>query len=352
MNFVLYNAAHASTKIVSCDGDAWIRILGFFKTKDSALLHAKKLNDREPQEIRIAPVGQFRLMMRFIDRDRESSKHEFLMKTHADNRVKAFADTRKNAEEHKMGDLKFSPRERVEAQVATVHKIVTGGLDRVPHDLELRMQKFAAIAYVPDYEHESYMESKVQDWEKYNLLEEAKQRNLLIREHLNGRILPTFKQSMESWVANNLPPTGHNVFGQLSDTLWEKVPDSSVNNEAQIWLKKAQCEYESKLWQFLDIPRPLYNTSPPPDTTGDEPAVAFLHAGNTEDELVEWIKNSTLTTYDIACVAMYEWIKINDSAYIEKKYREPGLEQLHANKRSQAAEAAKLHNAKVIEIET
>jgi hypothetical protein len=73
-------SSHASTKIVSCDGDAWIRVLGFFKTRESAMSHAKKLNEYDTQEIRIAPVGEFRMMMRSLDRDRETIKQQTLLK--------------------------------------------------------------------------------------------------------------------------------------------------------------------------------------------------------------------------------------------------------------------------------
>jgi hypothetical protein len=350
MKFVLYNASHKSTRIVSCDGDAWIRILGFFKTKDQAFAHAKKINDYDPQEIRIAPVGEFRLILRAIDNDRETKKHDFILKAHAENRINAFAETRKNAEEHKTGTLKFSPRERIEAEVPTVHKIVTGGLKKVPHDFEVRMQKFAAIALVPDYEHEKYLEVKVDEWEKFNANEAAKLRNQVLRENLDGRAMPNFKQCMETWVSENPPPNGLNVFGQVSANLWEKN-DSQPTQESSFWVKNAHKVYETKVWEYLNIQRPVYTASPPPDTSGDEPAVSFLHAGNTEEEIVEWIKTSSLTTYDIACVSMYEWIKVNDAVYVEKKYREQGLEQLHTNKRIQASEASKLDKPKVIEIE-
>jgi hypothetical protein len=353
MKFVLYNAAHEHTRIKSCDKEAWIRVLGFFNTRESALKQASKLSVFEPQEIRIAPVAEFRLIMKQVtDKSIEESKHHRLLETHANNRVKAFADTRKNADNRIMGDLKFSPRERVEAHITQTHKIVTGGLKKIPADFEQRMQKFAAIAVVPDYEHESVLEQRVKIWEKLNACNESKLRNEVLHKSLNGRTIPTTKDILEGWVGKNQPPSGFNVHGQLSDELWSKNANDVSNDPAVIfWINSFMKEYDTQLWKWLDAEKPTYTYTPFSDIHGAEPAVAFLHASNTEEEMDKWIKESSLTTYDIACVTMYEWIKVDDIRVVEKKYREPMLDMIHNNVRTQTIEASKLIDSKVIEIE-
>jgi hypothetical protein len=353
MKFVLYNAAHEHTRIQSCDKDAWIRILGFFNTRESAIKHANKLSEFEPQEIRIAPVAEFRLIMKQATaRAAEEEKHRRLLETHANNRVKAFADTRKNADNRIMGDLKFSPRDRIEAHSVQSHKVVTGGLKKIPSDYEQRMQKFAAIAVVPDYEHESVLEHRVKIWEKLNASSESKLRNEVLHKNLNGRTLPSTKEILEEWVGKNLPPQGYNVYGQLSDDLWSKNSSPVSDDPAvQFWVNSFMKEYDTLLWKWLDAEKPKYTYTPFSDIHGAEPAVAFLHTSNTEEEMDKWIKESSLTTYDIACVTMYEWIKVDDIRVVEKKYREPMLDMIHNNVRAQAIEASKLIDSKVIEIE-
>jgi hypothetical protein len=353
MKFVLYNAAHESTRIKSCDKDAWIRILGFFNTRESAIKHANKLNAIESQEIRIAPVAEFRLIMKeTVLRNIEEGKHKRLLEQHANNRIKAFADTRKNADNRIMGDLKFSARERVEAHVTQSHKIVTGGLKKIPADFEQRMQKFCAIAVVPDYEHEAVLDLRVKVWEKLNASAESKLRNEVLHKSLNGRTLPSTKDILENWVDQNRPPQGFNVYGQLSDDLWTKNSNTISEDPAvKFWLHSFSKEYDDQLWTWLKADKPTYTYTPFSDIHGAEPAVAFLHTTNTEEEMDKWIKESSLTTYDIACVTMYEWIKVDDIRVVEKKYREPMLDMIHNNVRAQAIEASKLIDSKVIEIE-
>jgi hypothetical protein len=346
MKYVLYNAAHANTNIVS-DGDAWIRVLGFFKSKETALSQAKKICAFENQEIRICPVGEFRMVMRSVNREAEVKKHKILMETHANKRMEAFAETRKNAEDHKMGQLKFSPRERTDALSS---KVITGGLKKIPADLELRMQKFAAVALVPDYEHEKFLEAKAKDWEEINTVLANKQRNSVLIENLKGRNFPKCKDLMEKWVEENPPPAGFNVYGQKEE-MWTKTSDPSSTEYFVVqWLSTFMKEFDSQMWKWLGIERPSYNPTPAPDMTGDEPAIAFLFAGNTEEEVQKFIGESSLSTYDIACVTLYEWIRVIDFENIDKTYREPMLELIHENKRLQAVEASKLSNSKIIEI--
>jgi hypothetical protein len=115
-------------------------------------------------------------------------------------------------------------------------KLLPGGLRRVPHDLEVRMQKFAAIALVPDYEHELYLEEKVQAWEKFNAVEASKQRNLLIRDHMTKVSFQTLNNSYKPGdTADHPTPDGHNVHGQLS------VRQSGGKNAMRHEHLKAKC---------------------------------------------------------------------------------------------------------------
>jgi hypothetical protein len=80
----------------------------------------------------------------------------------------------------------------------------------------------------------------------------------------------------------------------------------------------------------------------------DEPAVAFLGAGNTEHDLQTWIKKNEhvafLKEYDVACVSMYEWIKIKNftNMKIKKEYKEDFLNTLQDNIEKNEIEKEKL----------
>jgi hypothetical protein len=90
--WVLYNVAHGNSKIKSYNGKAWIRVLGFFHSKNKAMEHASCVSKsiQGGLEIRICPIEQFRIILNkkftMDDMDeiktREEKKLNFLLKYH------------------------------------------------------------------------------------------------------------------------------------------------------------------------------------------------------------------------------------------------------------------------------
>ena len=388
MNWVLYNCAHKDASIKSADGEAWVRILGFFQSKPEALSHANKLCAiDEGTEIRIAPVGEFRILLNEkcneSTRVREVEKHAFLLDAHKKSRVKSFQETAKNAMERNMGTLVFPARERAAehlrefspeddyTDMPTLVKFEDSDEIKTPPRIKqetqtpvknispnetLRMQRFAAMSIIPDYEHDNKIETLVNDWEKSRDAEYSKIRNAVVRESLGSRALPVFKDLVFDWVERNRPPKGFNCWGQSisNDNIWEKNDElPSSNTDVSSWLNMLSIAKDKAVWDFLCIEKPdrrvvlkdWLSQNPIPTTfSGSEPAVAFLYATDTETEMKDWIQSCRLVDADIACVVMYEWVKINSSqsAKVFKTYREPLVSQLHSNKAFQANEALKL----------
>lgn len=63
--WVLYNVAHANSRIKSFDGKAWLRVLGFFHSEKKAREHAKEIDNsiNSGLEIRICRTEQFRIIL-------------------------------------------------------------------------------------------------------------------------------------------------------------------------------------------------------------------------------------------------------------------------------------------------
>jgi hypothetical protein len=371
MNWVLYNCAHQNSTIKSSDGEAWIRVLGFFVAKHEAMGHAKRLNFLDQGlEIRIAPVGEFRVMLRDkclpSNRSREVAKHTFLIEAHANNRKTAFEETLTNALERRMGDLNFTPNERAVAHAEEFNirpETPPKTPENIPNvksinaDNVIRMQRFAAIAIIPDYEHISNAQSSLMQWETSRDSEYTRLKNQVVSENLKDRAIPSLKDLTSQWVERYPPPKSLNCFGQMSDDIWTRN-DLSVSTDTEFvsWQKNLHLEADRCLWAFLGIEKPdrplilkdwIKQHPIPSHFAGSEPAVAFLHCSDTETEMKEWISLSKLKDVDIACVAMYEWIKLNQawSEKVSKLYREPMISHIHSNKALQTAEAARIEGS-------
>lgn len=394
--WVLYNLAHKESSIKSLDGDAWIRILGFFGSKSEALLHTKNvLKFDSGLEIRLAPEIEFRLMLRsryvdtaegldMITRDREAKKHSFLLEAHNASRKAAFEEVSKNARERQMGELKFSESARIGAHteefadaqptsVANDGRLVTSSVSfsmqqndaelkepnkvlRLSKDLEIRMQRFAALAIIPDYEHAQYLQDLLKTWESKRDFSYAKIRNETLSRSLGERSIPSFRSLSEDWVSKHPPPRGFNVWGHRSDDIWmknEAANDNvSIDSDVKAWLNNFRVAREESLWSWIGVEKPdrsevlkdWFQENPLPNDAGAEPAVAFLKVADTEAELAEWIKKCPFKNYDVACVAMYEWIRLRNaySDQVQRTFRNPLVGQLHAKKDFQKAEALKL----------
>lgn len=386
--WALYNLAHSDSAIKSQDEEAWVRILGFFQTKSDALSHARSLALVDAGlEIRLAPAGEFRMMLRsryedrpgqldMLTRQRETQKHAFLIQKHTEVRKEAFDKAADNAEKRQMGELKFSEADRVSAHVEefgisspplsppSALNISTPTVKKISTSHEIRMQRFAAIAVIPDYEHSNYLESVLETWEKARDAAYTSKRNYAIVDVLGDRSIPPVRELLKDWIILNPPPRGYNVWGQqIADDIWIKS-DTLPSNDSEVraWINTFKIESEKQFWKWLGSEPPdravelkaWIENNPIPSGKGAEPAVAFLRAAETESELREWITSkSTLRDVDIACVAMYEWIKIQNawSPSITRTFRNPMVAKLHEKKDFQHAEAMKLSgNVKEIEI--
>lgn len=442
--WVLYNAAHAESAIRSVDGDAWLRVLGVFGSREAAQRHTRELaaHDRGI-EIRVAPLGEFRMLLRsryndaggvmdMVTRTREAAKHAALLDEHAKRRRAAAEQTAANAMARKMGELAFTPADRMaayaeelgaaapstpitpaparasepvggagaaplpasaaegsgEGSSISISNISSPAVRAVPPHLEVRMQKFMALAVVPDYEHQAHLDARLRVWEDARDRAFACVRNMALAAAVRpGDLLPTPRDLLREWVCANPPPAGYNVWGQRTASaasgggggggdedaeaalaqhnVWARIPDvepDAENTEAAGWCRAFKVQYEAALWPALGIAPPDRGTAlrewmasnPMPNSTaGAEPAVACLFAGDTEDEVRAWIERESSTPrlrdFDIGCVAMYEWIKVANawSERVRTTYREPVLAKLHANKEAQRREAAALADAGV-----
>lgn len=401
--WVLYNSAHMSASIKSADGEAWVRVLGFFSDKAQALAHAQEVARADRGlEIRIAPAGDFRMMMRFAhaaigsaayteNKAREEAKHAFLMARHVEVRAAAFQEALDNAEKRQMGSLKFSAPERAEAHAAEFGQPlkapalaptpsavedapeaappsktpVPPAVRKIGPALEVRMQRFAALAVIPDYEHAAYLESQLSAWESARDAAYATHRNAALSRALGDRVIPSFRESVGAWVDANPPPAGYNAWGQKqSSGVWEKNGEAvSTDSEVVAWLVTMRAAQEFELWAWLGAEKPdraavlrdWIEAHPLPRASAQaEPAVAFLACAETEAELRARIEQCAMRDVDIACVVMYEWIKINRvwENNVTRTFRDPMLTKLHSNKDFQQAEAAKLRgHVREIEID-
>lgn len=359
MSWVLYNVAHKNSFIKSSDGHAWIRILGFFGDRDTAIQHAKSYTKYDAGlEIRLAPCNEFRMLLQSkyndithkdgsVDldmdlRNYETTKHATLLQMHEEKRKKAFEETYENAKQKKAGDVYVSGQEIASSYIKeanefnsscegmeTLSHLKSSSTDKtvnpnisckkVPREFELRMQKFAAFSIIPDYEHQQQMDAYVSQWEKQFEDFFIGKRNSLFIEAMNAQ-----KVQKEN------PMTSE----KNEDILWknlnvEKPHRAVVFNE---WIK--------------DNALPEFN--------GAEPAVAFLKSAESEEELKLWIENEYQNgNVDIAVVTMYEWIRVQDTwnEQVHRTFRHPMINKLHQNKLLQKKEAKKIEGtAKEIEI--
>jgi hypothetical protein len=385
---VLYNLAHKESSIKSLDGEAWIRILGFFNTKQEALAHTQSLSKLdEGIEIRLAPVGDFRVMLRskYLDRkdaldmstrNREAEKHSFLLDAHKLSRENAFKEVAKNAQGRQMGDLKFSESDRISShaeefaskdsqtlQQDAPKYAETPAVKKISNDLEIRMQRFAAIALIPDYEHSEYLDAQLALWESKRDAAYSFKRNEKISSCLGTKSIPSFRELSEKWVTDNPPPKGYNVWGHQSEDLWIKNLDDKVsdNSEVRAWLKTFHIAREDALWTSIGETKPdravalrdWFGENSLPNDAGAEPAIAFLKPFETEHEVKDWIQDKCpLKDVDVACVSMYEWIRLRNawSDNVFRTFRNPMVKKLYDKKEYQKAEALKLEGLGAKEI--
>jgi len=344
--------------------------------------HANDLAEKDSGlEIRIAPAEEFRVLLRsayadtkdsmdMATRSRETEKHAFLLSEHAKQRKQAFETTAANAATRQMGELKYTHEDKAAfyAEEFQAHKKVSlikpaPRVKSISKALEIRLQKYAAIAVIPDYEHSYAVDGVLSFWEQQRDSAYAKKRNEAVSAALNGRPLPSMQDLTSEFVEKHPPPKHCNVWGQKSDDIWTRSEAAvEADSDVQAWLQTFRDYKESALWKWLELEVPTraetlkewISQNPLPSVEGAEPAVAFLKASETEAELKEWIASAhAWKDYDIACVAMYEWIKVSNawSDNVMRSFRNPMVAKLYEKKNFQKEEASKLSGeVKTIEI--
>jgi hypothetical protein len=368
---VLYNAAHTNSSIKSEDGKAWIRILGFFASREDALAHASKLNEHVKQEIRLAPLGSFRVLLKDKLtpelREKETQKHSFLLATHAKVRSYAIRQTQENADLRKMaGSTSYdlganapldqdSPAIAIEA-TKPVSKD-TQNLPAVSRDNEIRMQRFAAISVIPDYEILGIRaRRKVANTLKSQREYTIKKNEIISKKIKEGFVLPSFIKLVNSFIQANPPPPHYDIQGKRLDNDDDNEPNSEISH----WMKMRNDAIEVALFEAMGVEKPALEEAleEKGEEGEEEPAVMFLDFADREDEMETKIQkivdtDVSMKHYDIACVSMYEWLCLETLSQTPVKYRDPHLNNLHKARLAHSEEASSLieaGTAKVIEL--
>lgn len=373
--WVLYNAAHCSSSIRSHDGEAWIRILGFFDTKELALDHSRSLTKNTKMEIRIAPEHCFRMILKNMCfenllelRESEAKKYSFLITTHKKLREHSISQTYKNAETRTMGfeskelflnntikskeinDLNLSAEgDGDDDEHSSARFTLSNAYDcpSILKDNEIRMQKFAALSVIPDYQ---------ATLQRSNLTKKlyTEQKNKIIRDKIaEGFYLPSLEELSKNFLAQNPPPS--EIEGMSEEQ--QEIMTHKLNN----WKIFRDCAVEDELFARMNAEKPNIQAIEEESSKlvkSDEPAVMFLGVSDREEEMESKIQKMvdtdvTLKHYDIACVAMYEWLSVKNMSETKKvKYRDANLTKMHEARQSHSEESSFLQQkgARVIEV--
>ena len=370
---VLYNAAHSNSSIKSEDGKAWIRILGFFVSREDALAHASKLNEHVKQEIRLAPLGSFRVLLQDKLtpelREKETQKHSFLLETHAKVRSYAIKQTQENAELRKMAGstsydfginqdtLPFMQDKEARVSVSTSKNKDTQNLPAVSRDNEIRMQRFAAISVISDYEILGIRaRRKATNTLKSQREYTTKKNEIISKKIKEGFVLPSFIKLVNSFIQTNPPPPHYDIQGKRLDNNDDHEPNFEVSH----WMKMRNDAIEVALFEAMGVEKPSLEEAleEKGEEGEEEPAVMFLDFADREDEMETKIQkivdtDVSMKHYDIACVSMYEWLCLETLSQTKVKYRDPQLNNLHKARLAHSEEALSLieaGTAKVIEL--
>jgi hypothetical protein len=372
--WVLYNAAHCNSSIRSHDGEAWIRILGFFDTKELALDHSRSLTKNTKMEIRIAPEHCFRMILKNMCfenllelRESEAKKYSFLITTHKKLREHSISQTYKNAETRTMGfeskelflnntikskeinDLNLSAEgDGDDDEHSSARFTLSNAYDcpSILKDNEIRMQKFAALSVIPDYQ---------AILQRSNLTKKlyTEQKNKIIRDKIaEGFHLPSLEELSKNFLEQNPPPS--EIEGSSEE---QEIMIHKLNN----WKIFRDCAVEDELFARMNAEKPNIQAIEEKSSKlvkSDEPAVMFLGVSDREEEMESKIQKMvdtdvTLKHYDIACVAMYEWLSVKNMSETKRvKYRDANLTKMHEARQSHSEESSLLQQkgVRVIEV--
>jgi len=213
-------------------------------------------------------------------------------------------------------------------------------LQTYPKDYQIRCQNYFAMAYVPDYQASLFESHDLDVWKLEYEAEKTRLRNFELKLLLSK--YPEFK-------APSVPAL---------------EPDDA-STYSQIFLKKFQEDakesYEKSVWEscgesYVEMTRRLDNDlikwikhNPVPETKEkEEPMVAFLTWGESSQDIQKYIESNKndewVRDYDVACVSMYEWVRISNfkNPAIKKEYREEIISNIFKNRDEQLKESAML----------
>ena len=383
--FVLYNAAHQNSRIKSFDGNAWIRVLGFFMTKDAAMSKAKAISSsiEGGLEIRIAPTEEFRLILNknysvaSQSEDKERRKHNFLIQFYKEYKEKNKLEVEENAAKKQIGNIVFSPNERREyynsiSESSSLVKDETEIKDLIPEvfekekinssmdlkiqtypkDFQIRCQNFFAMAIIPDYE-ALMMDSQDLDVWKINY----DHHHMMLKNNAL-RVMLEYHSEIKVPKAPTFIPEKNEQYSELF--IKKFTEDLKEKWEKEVW--ELCGESYDDMMQRIDLNMKEYikNNPVPVKTEKEEPAVAFLTVGDTSEEVSNYIlkhkDEPMFRDYDVACICMYEWIRVSSINHpsIKKQYREEILSNIFKNRDENlnAMHALKKENPsmKVVEI--
>jgi hypothetical protein len=380
--WVLYNVAHGNSKIKSYNGKAWIRVLGFFHSKNKAMEHASCVSKsiQGGLEIRICPIEQFRIILNkkftMDDMDeiktREEKKLNFLLKYHKEFRKSKKEEVEINSREKKTGDLFFEPEERrtVYKEYVSLNSLEQNPTSEEPKehvpiktenlfgafgafpflldsnflnlkkDFHISSQNYFAMAYLPDYEVNIFETQSLDVWKIY------------WEEHymkIQTRIVNTWnkKSNFNCLTFHEFSKT----FGKCLEDKFGNYEYQFIKNNYEDYIKSKFSESDYSLFK-IEIDKEMKDfmkKNPIPEKDQEEePAIAFLCYGETSQEVHDYItKNKELPLlkeYDVACIALYEWIQLENfkNTSIKKEYREELIKTLLNNRDASVHESQQM----------
>lgn len=394
MEWVLYNVANEKGYIKSLHGDVYIRCLGFFVTKHDALNHAKNLNiylkskDENVLEIRVVKTKEFRMLLNenyslphnleFIH-EKEIKKCNALFEFHKEHLEKQIKDVEYRSQHKIAGDIIFSSEERrnyykdisnqmlnnndeiktpIEENIIVKEEndnkkegknelieTIDNNVSKIPYEFQIRCQNFFVLAYIKDYINELYDSNTIDRW-KIKLNQEK-------TSYRNDIFIKLLKQNLDY-----KPITFHEFMKRQYD-----IDSTTLHDKMDIYKSNLDEEYFKFLFDDLgkksdyvffqqmidEIEKNYLLTNPIPEKEFvDEPCISFLTVGNNEQEINDWIKVNKHTKfckeYDVACVSLYEWIRIKNfsNELIKKDYNESFLNTLYESRKNELLEVEKL----------
>jgi hypothetical protein len=268
----------------------------------------------------------------------------------------SFLQTQSNLEKSEEKEKQEQEQDTQEQKHISQNKIKTD-LPPISRNDEIRMQRFAAISIIPDYEILGIKARRIAIKKAQAQKEYTKKKNELISEKVKqGFSIPSSSKLTASFLQKYPPPPHYNVLGDRLTTVTEdsnqiKEPDSEIST----WMKMRNDAIEDALFKEMNIEKPTLDEVQDQDVEGEEeePAVMFLGVSDREDEMETMIQkivdtDTSMKHYDIACVAMYEWLSVssvssyNNNNEMRRKYRDPQLNKLHEARLAHSEEAATL----------